>query len=110
MKKITKMIAAAMAALTIGAVMAAPASAAQYVDYYGNVWYDGIIDGKRYEQDIYGTYHEICYIGYDYSYGYIYYRDDIGYYANNSGVITYLGWNFVINSYNPYNPYIHILY
>ena len=72
MKKVIKSIAAAFAAIIASTAMISSASAATYVDYYGNTYFDGINDGAVYYVDnLYGSYYSYqeTYVGYDVFYG-----------------------------------------
>ena len=110
MKNMKKTLTAAIAAVIASATVISTASAATYIDIYGNTYYDGINDGMVYCEDYTGavyayqdsryTSRSTTYIGEDAFYSSIYYDSSCGSYAHNSADnYTYLGWNFALSRY-----------
>ena len=114
MKKVIKSIAAAFAAIIASTAMISSASAATYVDYYGNTYFDGINDGAVYYVDnLYGSYYSYqeTYVGYDVFYGDVYFDPSYGYYAHTgSSYFEYLGWNFTLTQFAGIDAYGRNIY
>ncbi len=100
MKNTKRTITAAIAALIASVSVFSTVGAATYYTYDGDVFYDGVNDGQVYQEDEYGIYQEIVYVGKDAFYGDVYYSTKIGYYAYNGGSTgESLGWDFTFTEY-----------